>query len=33
MTRKSWSYCAQATIVLAHPKAKGDRPMIEIYLE
>ena len=30
---ESWPYCAQATIVLAHPKAKGDRPMIEIYLE
>jgi len=29
----SWPYCAQATISLAHPKARGDEPMIEIYLE
>jgi hypothetical protein len=29
----SWPYCAQATIILMHPKAKNDRPFIEIYLE
>lgn len=29
----SWPYCAQATIILVHPKAKNDRPYIEIYLE
>jgi hypothetical protein len=29
----SWPYCAQAKITLVHPKAHGDRPMIEIYME
>lgn len=29
----SWPFCAQATIILVHPKAKNDRPFIEIYLE
>jgi hypothetical protein len=29
----AWPYCAQATISLVHPKARGDQPMIEIYLE
>jgi hypothetical protein len=26
-------YCAQATIRLRHPKDRGDRPLVEIYLE
>jgi len=29
----SWPYCAQATITLVHPKERGDKPVIEIYLE
>ena len=29
----SWPYCAQATITLVHPKDRGDRPLVEIYLE
>ena len=27
------SYCVQATLTLTHPKNRGDRPEIEIYLE
>jgi hypothetical protein len=28
-----WSYCAQATVTLVHPKKKDDTPLVEIYLE
>jgi hypothetical protein len=26
-------WCAQATILLKHPKARGDKPMVEIYFD
>lgn len=29
----SWSYCAQATMTLVHPKNREDTPVIEIYFE
>jgi hypothetical protein len=29
----TWPYCAQATVLLARPKRRDDKPMIEIYFE
>jgi hypothetical protein len=29
----AWRWCARAEVTLAHPKARGDVPTVEIYLE